>query len=480
MSSYLEFDSSYRDRNRWPIAGEFEMPFSQTGRRDKIQALDPVCNSYPLTSWTSNRVDANTSGAQLAGGTIAAIAAPNNIGASTDGSVLTLVSAVAGDFQQADNYYAGLVFVDTTINIDRRIYSSVYLGVSSTGKDRMQITLISAIADTFALGNAFTINDPTDLSDPSVPLLFVPSATIADNAFIQAILYNETRNDYRTISSYDGATRILKLNATSNPIPGTWTVTDNYNIRLAAPSYVTTIDVAPVPTVTSITLVAGSSTIDDFYVGNFVRIRATTYGNLITVPQTQARKITAYNATTRVLTVTPSFTVAPTAGNTVEILEFTRDNLNPFSYSGSTVSQQQMVCYEIELLNLVLPNATLAVGYSGGRIAFYPYVYVELSNVSAPGAGLHNVIWSNNPNSTRALFRAAVNDIANPVFSTFIKLDGNGMVQQVKFKPNDTLKIKITLPDGQIYQTTIPEKYSPSAPEPRGQLSGNFLLRRLQ
>ena len=78
-----------------------------------------------------------------------------------------------------------------------------------------------------------------------------------------------------------------------------------------------------------------------------------------------------------------------------EILQFTRDNAVPFCYSGSLVSQQEMVCYEIELINLVLPNKTLT---SGGRTAFYPYVYVELQNVSGASAGTKCVIYSNNPN----------------------------------------------------------------------------------
>ena len=95
------------------------------------------------------------------------------------------------------------------------------------------------------------------------------------------------------------------------------------------------------------------------------------------------------------------------------ILPFTYDNLNPFVYTGSLISQEEMVCYQIELLNLILPNTTLTVG-NGGSIAYYPYVYVELQNVSACGANLKNIIYSNNPNSTKVLFRAAIDDVPNP------------------------------------------------------------------
>ena len=44
---YLEFDSTYRNRNDWPLPAQFEIPISQHGRDSKIQALDPVSNEAP-------------------------------------------------------------------------------------------------------------------------------------------------------------------------------------------------------------------------------------------------------------------------------------------------------------------------------------------------------------------------------------------------------------------------------------------------
>ena len=160
------------------------------------------------------------------------------------------------------------------------------------------------------------------------------------------------------------------------------------------------------------------------------------------------------------------------------ILPFSYDNLNPFVYTGSLVSQQDMVCYEVELLNLVLPNFVLAVA-GGGNIAYYPYVYVELSNVSAAGAHLKNIIYSNNPNSTRVLFRAAIDDVPNPITSTFIKIDGDGAVQTIKFKPNDTLKFRVTMQCGHTFETIQDEWFSPTIPNPTAQISAYFSLKRL-
>jgi hypothetical protein len=168
------------------------------------------------------------------------------------------------------------------------------------------------------------------------------------------------------------------------------------------------------------------------------------------------------------------------ASNSQEIciLPFSYDNLNPFVYSGSLVSQQEMVCYEIQLLNLVLPNEILSVA-GGGQISFYPYVYVRLQNVDSAGSNLKNIIYSNNPNATNMLFRAAIKDVPNPLISPYIKIDGNGTTQTVKFKPNDNLHFSVLLPNGETFDTILEETFSPNMPNPLAQISAMFSIRRL-
>ena len=63
--------------------------------------------------------------------------------------------------------------------------------------------------------------------------------------------------------------------------------------------------------------------------------------------------------------------------------------------------------------------------------------------------------------------------------SSFIKIDGDGAVQTIKFKPNDNLKFTVTLQNGEIFQTIVPEFYSPRWPNHLGQISAFFSLRRL-
>ena len=165
-------------------------------------------------------------------------------------------------------------------------------------------------------------------------------------------------------------------------------------------------------------------------------------------------------------------------GNWIQIMTFNRDNEQPLNYTGSTVSQNQMVCYEIELISLILPNLPLD-NEIGGLIAFYPYLYVELSNKTAPSGGSKGVMYSNNPNANRALFRVAIDDTPTPVISKFIKVDGDGAVQTVKFKPNDNLYIRVFLQNGALFETQQRDTPSPMQPDPFVQISAEFSIKRL-
>ena len=160
------------------------------------------------------------------------------------------------------------------------------------------------------------------------------------------------------------------------------------------------------------------------------------------------------------------------------LLPFSYDGFNPFVYSGSMISQQEQVCYSIELKNLILPNQVLDGGF-GSLIPFYPYIYVEFQNISAPGSGLNNVIYSNNPNATKMMFRVPITDVPNPVNSTFIKLDSRGVVQTLKFKPNDNLKFGVYLSDGTQFKTLIKDTKPPLKPDPLVQISAIFAIKRI-
>lgn len=159
-----------------------------------------------------------------------------------------------------------------------------------------------------------------------------------------------------------------------------------------------------------------------------------------------------------------------------QIFPFSSDNHNPFVYTGSM--QQEIVCYQIELLNLIIPNKILNCGV-GGRIAFYPYIYVELSNISGSSSGMKNSIYSNNPNATSMVFRVPIYDVQNPTNSSFVKLDGDGMTQTLKFKPNDSIFFSVRLSNGELFKTLETETYSPLNPNPEIQISAAFSFKKV-
>jgi hypothetical protein len=227
-----------------------------------------------------------------------------------------------------------------------------------------------------------------------------------------------------------------------------------------------------------------SSSVDGYYVGCLITDTTTndtkqiiTY-NGTTHSGTTSAAWTAVAGNTWIIRsafIKNSFTTLPTT-QTYEIEQYTRDNWVPFSYNGSLVSSQESVCYEVELLNLILPNTTLASG-RGGRVIFYPYVYVKLQPISS-SADNKGLIYSNNPNAYEMIFRAVVNDTTQPVYSPFVKIDSGGMTHTMKFKPNDSFLFAVYLPGGELFKTVSTDFYSPSAPNPLVQISACFSFKR--
>lgn len=522
---YIEINSAYRDRNLWPDPAEFEVSISESGTRGKDSARDPVCNSMVITSWVSNAFVAT-------GGVMISLLEVVSASVDANGNqILILETATAGILQQADNYYVGAVGVDNAFNSNRRrIIEYKYLGTTGL-LDRGEFTFESVFPDLSVL-YPITISDPTDLTITAYSLIFVPNGRESNNAYPNMIMYNETKETYGTISGYDNVTRLATVSS-----PGGWDVTDAYSIRTALPSFTFTpagsVSVVSLPTTytadykgdylrgidsqatpttpvvapvwqtalitkylylsttfaspdpggtSAFTLSAGSS-VDNYYVG----------GYLIGVAGGPYLVLT-YNGTTKSGTISGSFNAGVLAGTSanmrsafvspsfaslstlrLELLSFTRDNYVPISYSGSMDSQQNNVCYEIELINLTLPNRILATGY-GSRVSFYPYMYVEFYNLSSRD---RNILYSNNPNATKMLFRVPIDDIPNLVTSSFIKLDSDCCVQTVKFKPNDTMHFSVRLGNGELFKTVIEEDFAPSEPNPLIQVSAIFSIKRL-
>jgi len=157
----------------------------------------------------------------------------------------------------------------------------------------------------------------------------------------------------------------------------------------------------------------------------------------------------------------------------LEFLEYSSDNAHPLNFTG-TRGQNQMVCYEIKLISITMPNVPLD-NEIGGLVAFYPYFYIELSNVNAPMRGNKGVLYSNNPHANRALFRVDIRDTNTPLRSKFIKLRGGG-TQTVKFRPNDDLYFRVFLNNGQLFETVTKDTSPPLPPDFFVQISAQFQI----
>lgn len=480
---YLEIDSTYRNRNQFSNPSQFNVLISQRGTRDKKQAKDPISLETPIHTFSGSFQNTGISD------TVDVAILTTGLGETSDPTKFT-VSATSGELRQINEYYNGAIIdFDGPPSASRRIvdYTFVNDGGINPPEDIAIITVDTAIPDDLLVdGTPASITNPSDTT-LTQPKIFIgggdfnigeQSSSVTDNSYDNYILYNETTNESTTITSYDGETHIACITPTLSTTG--WTGTNSFSIREKLPCFSGTGTVTNASTIILDPLASPSTS--ENAVGNFIRI---TEGSIPPIPVdginefNQIRKIVSYDEKTRTAGVSPGFDPVPAVGPAVteyEVLCFTRDNCVPFTYTGSLVSQQQMVCYEIELINIILPNILLT---TGGRIAFYPYVYVELQNLSASSAGNQNIIYSNNPNATRMLFRAPIDDIPTPVISPFIKIDGDGMVQTVKFKPNDNLTFAVYLPNGLLFETELKDTVSPALPNPLVQISAMFSIRRL-
>lgn len=296
------------------------------------------------------------------------------------------------------------------------------------------------------------------------PILDANASTI-DNFYINDIIEDVTLGEFRKIIFYDGATQTATL---ESAFLGGWAAADSFQIRHAVP-----IESGALVggTTTTFVIPGTSSSVDNFYNNNYIFITSGAASG-------DVRRIINYVGSTRTGTVTPSFSSTVVAADTYEILNFTRDNLNQMDYRGSSLAQQNECCYEISLVNLILPNETLYAG-NGGLPSLFPYFYVSLTtrNNSTSGS-MTNTIYSNNPNATCALFRCPVDDIQTPLISPFIIIHADGMCQTVKFKPNSNLHLKVFLPNGELFRTRA-DNMSPLRPDPMLQISVLFKIRKI-
>ena len=506
IPKYIEFDSTYRNRVLYPYPAQFTISMANQ-KTNSLNALDPVVLSAPIFSWSSNafQVQATTGSIsnlspEILGKVEQPLPSSSIISNTTDNSILILNSNTGKYFQQYKDYYVGACLnLNNTISgitgsNTRRIVKYNYLG--PTGSiDRCAVTVNQPFQDSLNLETTnptnFSITDPSDFYNPSYPLLFIPDGLSQANSYIDYFIYNETKNQSNQILYYDEITHIALLKP-FNP-SWSWSTTDSFSLRKKLPESVVGLTTG-ISTLNYVTI-SGGSPVTGAYDNKWLRILPKdgkyyyqnnypinfpdVYENTPYLGPTDAYseivQIKSYDGTSKIAYLNKPLYYVPQSGCNLEILNFSYDNVYPFLYTGK---DREASNYKIELVNLILPNITLNSGY-GARIAYYPYVYVKLKNVSAPFGGTNKLIISNNPNATSMVFRCPINDVNHPQNSPFIKLDGNGMSQIFCFTAYDDLSFEVLLPNGDLYKTIEQDYYSPLEPNYQVQITAVFRFEKL-
>lgn len=518
-TKYLELDSNYRNRNlpgnEQP--GSFSSQISQTGVGTQITAVDPVTYAYPVNVFKVSE----------ATGTFNYKVPTGTLGLADSSSNKFTVAATAATnvtSQQESGYFNGAILqvgagsTGPTTGSTYRIAEWTYLGEYSS-KDTFIVTTETAVPLT---GNTtFSIYQPSSNTgsawSTSPQYIFLPSSLSIPNYYSKYLLYNQTKQNSTTIVDFDRDTHLAKLGTDVTTLGWTVNGSDPLIIRTQLPRLLgdSTSPYALVPSLVTTTGLPGTIiglktstavnvTADSTFINNFLRFYETgslTYTvNRITavVLQVVPRNLSptyyvidnngnglaentnqytyALNTSYCLIDVSSSHPAPTIGGNTrCEVMGFNVDNYSPFTYNGSLASQNQSVSYDITLNSIVLPNVILS---TGGRIAYYPYVYVEIENVSTTTGANKNMIYSNNPNAYRAIFKVPITDLNHPATTPFVKLTC-GMIQTMTFKPNADMMVTVRLPGGSVFRPQADDTSYGQTPNTMLQLSMLFGLTRI-
>jgi hypothetical protein len=111
------------------------------------------------------------------------------------------------------------------------------------------------------------------------------------------------------------------------------------------------------------------------------------------------------------------------------------------------VAYNQPVCYEVRILSISMPN--LPVCGFDVLLSHFPYVLVTFTNFTSGSGENTGLIISNNQNAAPATFVCPIANIQNPDLVRYVVV--NSYQRMVfKFSPTDSIRFKITLPNGEL------------------------------
>ena len=354
------------------------------------------------------------------------------------------------------------------------------LQIDSTYRDRTKFTLPSDFdIPMYYAATSSTAKEAKDPIASSYPVetnkifgsYVGPSSSIVlnSNSLPYKSVYNNyyLENDCNSFAGTHDYYRILSYNPSTFTVvlPTSITPTNNYNIRREPPLLRDVLGITAGVTTTEIVLGGLASNVDDIYVNCYLRmfsgIASQSYGIII-----------GYTGATKTAILKTPLSSIPITGDGYEILPYTKDNFSPLLYNGTNTNQ--VVCYEIDLLSLVLPNVFILNG-SAGKLDDYPYFLVKLYNTSSKPSATKMI--TNNPNSREAIFAAPMD--LNLTSQSFFTLKTKNPIQQMTFKPDDNLHFSVCLPNGETLQFRDNDWFSPASPNPFLQVSAVFSIKRI-
>ncbi len=287
------------------------------------------------------------------------------------------------------------------------------------------------------------------------------TASTINNYYINSIL--EVAGEFRKITNYVGSTKIATVSPGFSVAPGAVA----YNIRRGIPILINTLQAGS--TTTTAVLNAGASSITDFYKGAYIRFTSgAALGSI--------RLILAYDGATKVATLTGAPLSAAPGVATFELLQFSRNNERSINYSGT--ESKNAVCYVIRLISLIIPNITFSVS-QGGTLQQYPDIFVRV--ISSQAKTYSKPMYTNNPNADNdVLFKVSVEAESYANATNFVVLKSHEMKPIVKWKPDDSLRFTVFMPDGSVMAFSTADNignYLP--PNPNVQVKALFELTRI-
>lgn len=140
----------------------------------------------------------------------------------------------------------------------------------------------------------------------------------------------------------------------------------------------------------------------------------------------------------------------------------------------TSVGFQQGVCYKIRLMSLAIPNQQ--VKGINELPSFFPYLLLELYNTSVISQST-NILYSNNPNTSRCAFVCHIGNPRNQLISNYIVIRTT-QYNIVKWSSIGYLHFRILLPNGDplIFNQTELTEYKVNTYKQAGKTYHGFII----